>query len=57
MVFTHFVAINALVAAATADDAVTIFLPANASVTEIEVRGLGEMRVVAIGSEATPEVG
>lgn len=56
--FTHFVAINAVVAAATADDAVTVFLPANASVTELEVDAAsGTVRVVSLGSEAPPEVG
>lgn len=58
VVFTHFVAINAVVAAATADDAVTVFLPANASVTVLDVPPAGgSPRVVALGSEATPEVG
>lgn len=56
--FTHFVAINAVVAAATADDAVTVFLPANASVTELEVdAATATVRVVSLGSEAPPEVG
>ena len=58
VVFTHFVAINAVVAQATADSAVTVFLPANASVTEISVDpGTGARRVAALGSEATPELG
>jgi len=58
VVFTHFVAINAVVAAATADHAVTVFLPANASVTIIDVdSGSGALAVVELGSEATPEVG
>ena len=58
VVFTHFVAINALVAEATADSAVTVFLPANASVTVIDVdTGSGALRVVELGSEATTEVG
>lgn len=56
--FTHFVAINAIVAEATADDAVTVFLPATTSVTEVEVDpGWGRLRVVALGSESAPEVG
>ncbi len=58
MVFTHFVAINALVAHATADDAVTCFLPANGSVTEFAVDAAsGAITVVQLGCEATPEVG
>ncbi|MEZ5138727.1 MAG: hypothetical protein R2711_08130 [Acidimicrobiales bacterium] len=54
--FTHFVAINALVAAAQGTDEVTGFLPATASVTTIEVVG-GSLEVVDLGDEAPPEVG
>jgi broad specificity phosphatase PhoE len=55
--FTHFVAINAVVAAATADDAVTCFLPAHASITELWVEpDDGTVRVVQLGSEAAPDV-
>ncbi|MFN8018814.1 MAG: histidine phosphatase family protein [Acidimicrobiales bacterium] len=57
VVVTHFVAINAVVAEAEADHAVTVFLPANASVTVIDVDDDGCLRVVARGSEAPPEVG
>lgn len=58
VVFTHFVAINALVAAATDDPQVTVFLPANASVTELEVdAGPGQLRVVRRGDEARTDVG
>lgn len=37
VVFTHFVAINAVVGEATMDPATTVFLPANTSVTVVEV--------------------
>ena len=58
IVFTHFVAINAVVAEATADAAVTVFLPANTSVTEITVdHDTGRLRLAVLGSEATPELG
>jgi broad specificity phosphatase PhoE len=58
VVFTHFVAINAVVAAAEDVPSVTVFLPANASVTVIDVdRSTGGLAVVERGSEATPEVG
>lgn len=58
VVFTHLVAINAVVAAATGSDAATVFLPANASVTVIDVpSAAGPLRVVSLGSEATPEIG
>jgi broad specificity phosphatase PhoE len=56
VVFTHFVAINALVGAAAGSDDVTTFLPANASVTVLEVDG-GQASIVALGDEAPPEVG
>jgi probable phosphoglycerate mutase len=58
--FTHFVAINALVGWATGSPKVTTFLPANASVTELEVvrSDAGcQLHVVRLGQEATPEVG
>jgi broad specificity phosphatase PhoE len=54
--FTHFVAINALVTWAEQRAAVTAFLPANASVTVLEV-GPGRIEVVERGAEAPPEVG
>lgn len=58
VVFTHFVAINAVVGEATADPAATVFLPANASVTVVEVAPAGGgLRVVSLGHEAVPEVG
>ena len=55
--FTHFVAINAVVAEATADDAVTCFLPAHTSVTHLWVDPVDRsVRVVRLGSEAAPEL-
>ncbi len=57
VVFTHFVAINALVTHATADDAVTVFLPANGSITELAVDPeAGSITVVRLGAEASTEV-
>ena len=56
--FTHFVAINAMVGAATDRPEVTVFLPANASVTEVQVDAAsGTWRVASLGLEASPEVG
>lgn len=55
--FTHFVAINALVGAARGSDDVTTFLPANASITVLEVGAGGSLDVVVLGDEAPPEVG
>lgn len=58
IVFTHFVAINALVAAAEGRPETVVFLPANASVTLLDVdAGSGALTVVRRGEEATPEVG
>jgi broad specificity phosphatase PhoE len=57
VVFTHFVAINALVSHATADDAVTVFLPGHASVTELSVDpSTGTTTVVQLGAEANTEI-
>jgi broad specificity phosphatase PhoE len=57
VVFTHFVAINALVSFATADGAVTVFLPGHASVTELEVDpATGSITVVRLGAEANTEI-
>ena len=53
---THFVAINALVAHAEGRDEVTTFLPANASVTVLDVVG-ERFQVVERGAEAPPVVG
>lgn len=58
VVFTHFVAINAVVGWATGERAATVFLPANASVTTVEIPHVGGVAsVVALGGEATAEVG
>lgn len=56
--FTHFVAINAVVAEAQHRSEVTVFAPANASVTVIDVdRSTGRLLVVQLGDEAPPTVG
>jgi broad specificity phosphatase PhoE len=58
VVCTHFVAINSLVAHATADDQVTVFLPANGSITELEVNPeTGAITVATLGTEARSDVG
>lgn len=54
-VFTHFVAINALVGALEGDDRVTIFRPGHCSVTRLERRG-GALRVAEYGSESASRV-
>ena len=54
-VFTHFVAINALVGALESDDRVTIFRPGHCSVTRLERRG-GALRVAEYGSESATRV-
>ena len=51
VVVTHFVAINAVVGAATGDDAFVCFRPDNCSVTVIDVED-GRFRVVELGAEA-----
>ncbi|MFN4025309.1 MAG: histidine phosphatase family protein [Hyphomonas sp.] len=54
-VFTHFVAINALVGAMEGNDKVTIFRPGHCSVTRLERRG-GVLRVAEYGSESATRV-
>ncbi|MFN4184929.1 MAG: histidine phosphatase family protein [Hyphomonas sp.] len=54
-VFSHFVAINALVGALEGDDRVTIFRPGHCSVTRLERRG-GALRVAEYGSESATRV-
>jgi len=54
-VFSHFVAINALVGALEGDDRVTIFRPGHCSVTRLERRG-GVLRVAEYGSESATRV-
>ncbi|HEU5300945.1 MAG TPA: histidine phosphatase family protein [Acidimicrobiia bacterium] len=51
IVFSHFVAINTAVGAATGDDRVMCFAPAHASVTELVVDD-GALRLVARGAES-----
>lgn len=51
VVFTHFVAINTAVGAATGDDRVMCCAPAHASVTELTV-DRGTLRLVALGDQA-----
>jgi broad specificity phosphatase PhoE len=58
VVFTHFVAINAIVGAAEGQPEVVVFAPACASVTVVDVDPVTRaLTVVRRGSEATPEVG
>ncbi|KCZ96773.1 phosphoglycerate mutase [Hyphomonas polymorpha PS728] len=54
-VFSHFVAINALVGALESDDRVTVFRPGHCSVTRLERRG-GVLRVAEYGSESATRV-
>jgi broad specificity phosphatase PhoE len=56
VVFSHFIAINAVVGAATRDDRVVIFRPDYASVTEVASRAAGRLELVALGPEADTEV-
>lgn len=50
-IFSHYVAINAAVGAATDDDRVLIFRPDNGSITILETDGV-ELRLVQRGAEA-----
>jgi broad specificity phosphatase PhoE len=52
VVFSHFVAINAAIGAATGDDRLVIASLDNCSVTTFEVDGAGGLRLVEVGSEA-----
>lgn len=54
-VFSHFVAINALVGALEGDDRVTVFRPGHCSVTRLERRD-GRLRVAEYGSESATRV-
>ena len=51
VVFTHFIAINVAVGAATGDDRVVLFSPDNGSVTILENDG-GTLRLIEKGREA-----
>ncbi len=55
VVFSHFVAINAAVGAATGNDAVVCFRPDNCSVTIFETDD-GNLNLVELGHEAETEV-
>jgi broad specificity phosphatase PhoE len=58
VVFSHFVAINAIVGAAEDRAEVVVALPAYASVTVVDVdAATGSLTVVERGAEAPPEVG
>ena len=58
VVFTHFVAINAVVAAAEDLPEVMVFAPANGSITVVDVDlSSGRIEIASRGREATPEVG
>ncbi len=54
-IFTHFVAINAAVGAATGDEAVISFRPGNASITILETDG-SALFLVRLGEEAETAV-
>ena len=56
VVFTHFVAINAAVGAATGDDRVWVSSPAHASITELEADG-ATLTLVALGAQSTSRIG
>lgn len=51
-VFTHFVAINAVVGLLNGDDRVTIFRPGHASITQLERTSSG-LRIVTLGSDGS----
>lgn len=52
VVFSHFVAINAAIGAATSDDRLVIASLDNCSMTTFEVDGAGGLRLVEVGVEA-----
>ncbi len=55
VVFTHFVAINVIVGAASGSDALIVFAPANASCTIIDIEA-DELSVVHLGRQADSAV-
>lgn len=55
IIFSHFVAINAAVGAATNDDRMRIFAPDNCSVTTLENTG-GQLAVVELGVTADTHI-
>ena len=54
-VFSHFIAINAIVGMLTNDDRVAVFKPAHASITKLTRMG-GQLRVTELGVEAATVV-
>lgn len=56
VIFSHFIAINAVIGAATDDDRVVIGHLDNCSVTTFEV-GQGRLELVEMGGEATTTIG
>ena len=55
VVFTHFVAINTIVAAASRDDRLTVFTPTNCSRTVIDIER-GNLSVVQLGGQADTDI-
>jgi len=55
VIFSHFVAINVAVAAATNDDRLTVFMPDNASVTEFH-NDTGKLTLISQGRVAQTKV-
>jgi broad specificity phosphatase PhoE len=51
-VFSHFIAINAVIGAATGDDRVVIASLDNCSITVFDVPGDGTLSLVSTGGEA-----
>ena len=56
VVFSHFIAINVIVGAATGDDRVVGFWPDNGSVTTVDVDG-DSLSIVDRGSETYTRIG
>jgi len=54
-VFSHFVAINAIVGLLTGDDRIVIFRPGHCSITKLVKLG-GKLKIVELGSEAATVV-
>jgi broad specificity phosphatase PhoE len=54
-IFTHFVAINAIISQLRREDTVTVFRPGHTSITVLEERG-GGLEVVSLGIEAATGV-
>jgi broad specificity phosphatase PhoE len=52
VIFSHFIAINAVIGAATGDDRVVIASLDNCSVSEFEVDSTGRITLVRSGGEA-----